>query len=93
MSQSIKSFVNRWAVLISVVYLAATGLLKALAESGIEWAGVGLTVVQMAFGLLALTPDPALAAEVSAGVAGGLALYGATRKVISITKKSRAARG
>jgi hypothetical protein len=90
MPESVKTFVNRWGVLISVFYLAAVTILRTLAERGCEVCGTVAGFVQTAFGLLALTPDPALGPEIAAIVAGGFAVYGGTRKVISLAKKRRA---
>lgn len=90
MPESVKKFVNRWGVLISVFYLAAVTILRTLSERGCEACGTVAGFVQTAFGLLALTPDPALGPEIAAIVAGGFAVYGGTRKVISLAKKGRA---
>jgi hypothetical protein len=90
MPESVKTFVNRWGVLISVFYLGAVAILRTLAERGCESCDMVAGVIQTGFGMLALTPDPAMGPAVVAVVAGGFAVYGGTRKVISLAKKRRA---
>ena len=92
MPEGVKTFVRRWAVLISVLYLGAVALLQALSARGCEACGMIAGFVQTAFGLLSLTPDPGLGPEIAAIVAGALAVWGGSRKVASIVKKNRAAK-
>jgi hypothetical protein len=90
MPESVKTFVNRWGVLISVVYVAVSALLKVLAESGVEWASTVATALAAIFGMLGLNPlEPTLATAVTTGVASAWALYGASRKVASQVKKAK----
>lgn len=90
MPKGLKTFVNRYAVLISVIYLGLVAVLQTLAQSGAcEACGMIGGVVQTLFGLLALTPDPSLGPEVAALVAGAFATYGASRKVWSLVQKAR----
>ena len=90
MPKGVKVFVNRWGVLISVLYLGAVAVLQTLGARGCEACGTVSGFVQTAFGLLSLTPDPALGPEIVAIVAGALAVWGGSRKVVSIVKKKKA---
>lgn len=92
MPKAVKTFVHRYGGLISVFYLGSVAVLKGLADRDLCGVCDGIAGgIQTAFGLLALTPDPALGPEILAITAGGFAVYSGSRKVASIVKKKRAA--
>lgn len=85
----VRAFVNRYMVLISVIYLALLGILDVLRVQGFEWAGWAVTAIGTLGGLFAVTPDPAVASAVPLAVASGAALYGAVLKIVKIVKTPR----
>lgn len=82
----IKAFLNRYAVLASVVYLALLGVFDVLRVNGVEWAGWALTALGTLGGVFAINPDPAVVSVVPLAVTSAAALYGAVVKIVKIVR-------
>ena len=86
----LKAFLNRYAVLVSVIWLALLGIFEVLKGAGFEWAGWAVTALGTIGGLFGVSPSPEVAAAVPLAVASGVALYGAILKITKLVKTSLA---
>lgn len=75
----LSEFFHRYAVVVSVLYVALTNLLPHFPQL----APVG-NAISSILGLLSFTPDPAAASAVANAVASGIAAYGAIFKVVKL---------
>lgn len=86
----VKAFVNRYAVLVSVIYLALLGLAEALKSQGVEWAAWAATIIGTLGGLFSITPAPEVVSAVPLAIGSGVALYGAVVKIVKLIKAPKA---
>jgi len=93
----VKSWFDRWGVLVSVAYLAFLGVLEAVktACESCGWADGALGFLRnslpVLFALVGMPIDQSLAPEIGAAVAGGVAIYGLGRKLKSMVGKAKGA--
>ncbi len=92
MPEGVKTFVRRWLPLLSVLYLGLIAGFKWFAERGCDFCEMGARAVQTVGGVLALAPDPELALAIAGFVTAAGATYGASYKVVKITRAEMAKR-
>ena len=86
----LKVFFNRYAVLISVIYVALNFGADIAVQNGMTWAGPIKAALPTLLAIIGFIPDPAVGADTLGLLAAGVALYGAGLKMVKLFKKPAA---